>query len=91
MTRTSSAPLTQRKKNKKVTLEKAIKQLVGQYFTTIEQHQGNGVLHQELIRRVERELIHQVMKHTEHNQSQTAKILGISRTTLRKKLDDYQL
>lgn len=79
------------KKAKKAKLEKAVKNLVKQYFETVDQHHENGFLHEELIRRVERELIHQVMKHTERNQSQTAKILGISRTTLRKKLMEYQL
>ncbi len=77
-------------KPKKPKLEKAIKQLVTQYFETVDVHQANGILHRELTRRVERELIHQVLKHTDNNQSQSAKILGLSRTTLRKKLADYQ-
>lgn len=73
------------------TIEHSIKALVKQYFDTVDQHHENGFLHTELIRRVERELICQVMQHTDNNQSQTAKALGLSRTTLRKKLADYQL
>lgn len=78
-------------KRQKPKLEKAIKKLVKQYFKTIEQHHENGFLYEELIHRVERELIHQVMMHTEGNQSQAARILGVSRTTLRKKLAEYAL
>lgn len=80
-----------KKKQKKAKLEKAVKKLVKQYFETVDHHHENGFLHAELIRRVERELIHQVMKHTNQNQSQTAKILGLSRTTLRKKMAEYTL
>lgn len=78
-------------KQKKGKLEKSVKKLVKQYFETVETHSESGFLHAELIRRVERELIHQVLKRTEQNQSQTARILGVSRTTLRKKLAEYQL
>lgn len=78
-------------KSKKPKIEKAVKQLVKQYFATATQEIESGYLHTELIRRVERELILQVMKHTDNNQSQAAKILGISRTTFRKKLKDLQL
>lgn len=78
-------------KQPKPKLERSIKKLVKQYFETVEQHHENGFLYDELIQRVERELIVQVMKHTTNNQSQTARILGISRTTLRKKLEAYQL
>lgn len=80
-----------KKKNNKTNIEKVVKRLVKQYFSTIETHADNGYLHQELIQRVEKELIKQVLKHTAQNQSQTAKILGISRTTLRKKMVDFNL
>lgn len=73
-------------KSKKPKIEKAVKKLVKQYFDTVSTENDVGYLHEELIRRVERELILQVMKKTQQNQSQSAKILGISRTTLRKKL-----
>lgn len=78
-------------KNKKPKIEKAIKKLVKQYFKTVPANEKSGYLYEELIRRVERELILQVMKQTENNQSQSAKILGISRTTLRKKISLLQL
>ena len=33
----------------------------------------------------------EVMKYTENNQSEAAKILGINRTTLRNKLKEYKI
>lgn len=74
------------KKGKKTKVEKAVKKLVTQYFNTVTSTEEGGYLHEELIRRVERELISQVLKQTQYNQSRSAKILGISRTTLRKKM-----
>ncbi|MBS9778285.1 MAG: helix-turn-helix domain-containing protein [Gammaproteobacteria bacterium] len=80
-----------KKKNKpkNTNIEKVVKNLVNQYFSTIENHSEKGYLHEELIQRVEKELIKQVLKQTEDNQSQTAKLLGMSRTTLRKKMTDF--
>lgn len=78
--------MSKHKKDKKPKIEKAIQKLVNQHFKNISPTDESGYLHAELIRRVERELITQVMQHTQQNQSQTAKILGLSRTTLRKKL-----
>ncbi len=79
------------KKQKNISIEKSIKQLVEQYFIHIKTVADNGYLHAELIARVERELIKQVLKQTQYNQSQTAKVLGISRTTLRKKMLELNL
>lgn len=82
---------TMQKKPKKAKVEKAIRRLVKQYFNHIDDSCEMGCLHPELIRRVERELIRQVLKETSDNQSQAAKILGLSRTTLRKKMVDFDL
>ncbi len=74
-----------------ITLEMAVRELVQQYFQMVEVNHHSGFLHVELIRRVERELFEQVLKYTDANQSQAARILGVSRTTLRKKLAEYDL
>lgn len=79
------------KKIKKIKIEKEVRKLVKQYFATIEQQVDSGYLYQELIQRVERELIKTVIKKTDNNQSQAAVILGISRTTLRKKMAEFGL
>lgn len=79
-----------RNRKKKANIEKAVKKLVKQYFAVADAD-DSGTLHQDLTHRVERALIKNVLKKTQHNQSQTAKILGISRTTLRKKIADFHL
>lgn len=48
-------------------------------------------LHALVISEVERPLLEAVLNHTKSNQSKAAKMLGLSRGTLRKKLASYQL
>ncbi len=48
-------------------------------------------LYQMVLGEVEWPLLEVVMKYTGGNQSKAAKILGLNRTTLRKKLKRYQL
>lgn len=71
--------------DKKPKLEKEIKKLVKQYFS-ISKCSENASLYAEFTRRTDTALIKEVLKHTQQNQSQAAKVLGISRTTLRKKM-----
>jgi two-component system nitrogen regulation response regulator GlnG len=47
---------------------------------------GTANLYSEVLASIERELFLRVLRHTNHNLSQTARILGISRPTLRSKL-----
>ena len=44
-----------------------------------------------IMRRAEKPLIEEVLRSTGFNQSETAKILGINRGTLRKKIKEYGL
>lgn len=46
-------------------------------------------LYQQMVEELERHLFEYVMSHTNGNITRTANILGISRSTLRKKLDYY--
>jgi len=48
-------------------------------------------LHAFVISEVEKPLLEAVLNHTKSNQSKAAKMLGLSRGTLRKKLATYQL
>ena len=52
---------------------------------------GHGILdlHRLVIEEVERPLFATVLQHVEGNLSQAAKILGLTRSTLRKRLRDY--
>ena len=53
--------------------------------------QGSTSLHAEAISLVEKELLPEVLKHTKGNLSQAVAILGISRPTLRSKLNSLGL
>ncbi|MBM4210920.1 MAG: Fis family transcriptional regulator [Gammaproteobacteria bacterium] len=67
-------------------LHKAINQAVAQYI----QLQGTTFstsLYQDIINQVERQLIEIVLNKTQGNKSKAAKILGISRVTLIKKIN----
>ena len=46
-------------------------------------------LHEMVIREVERPMIETVLEHTQGNQTRTAAMLGMSRSTLRKKMAHY--
>ncbi len=48
-------------------------------------------LYQQVMTQVEQTLLTSTLTYTSGHQSQTADILGISRTTLRKKMRQYQL
>ncbi|MEO1889716.1 MAG: DNA-binding transcriptional regulator Fis [Cycloclasticus sp.] len=48
-------------------------------------------LHAMVISEVEKPLLEAVLNHTNSNQSKAAKMLGLSRGTLRKKLTAYEL
>ncbi|MCK5697613.1 MAG: DNA-binding transcriptional regulator Fis [Gammaproteobacteria bacterium] len=60
------------------------------YIKDIEGHTIES-LYQLVMEEVETPLLETIMKHTNGNQSQAAKILGINRGTLRKKLKQYNI
>ncbi|WP_319380773.1 helix-turn-helix domain-containing protein [Thiomicrorhabdus sp.] len=67
-----------------------VTQTLEAYFETLED-QSTCDLHDMVIQQVEKPLIEFVLNRTQHNQTQTAQILGINRNTLRKKMLKYQL
>ena len=60
------------------------------YFSDLDGHPP-GDLYDMVISEVERPLFEAVMNHVRGNQSKAAKLLGINRSTLRKKLERYNL
>ena len=60
------------------------------YFKTLNGHSANN-LYDLVISEVELPLLRCVMDYTEGNQSRASEILGINRSTLRKKLKSYSL
>lgn len=67
-----------------------VKQTVSRY---LEQLNGHDVveLHAMVIAEVEKPLLEAALEYSGHNQSKAAKTLGLSRSTLRKKMDFYGL
>jgi len=60
------------------------------YFSQLNGHDTCG-LHNMVISEVEKPLIEAALNYCSYNQSKTSKILGISRSTLRKKIELYNL
>ncbi|MEJ2611182.1 MAG: DNA-binding transcriptional regulator Fis [Candidatus Thiodiazotropha sp.] len=60
------------------------------YFQNLDGHGANN-LYRMVMNEVEAPLLESVMKHAGGNQTLAATILGISRSTLRKKLSQYDL
>lgn len=82
-----SATLQERRKKP---LGSAVQTALMCYFQDLDGHTA-GNLYDMVINEVERPLFEAVMHHTRGNQSKAAKFLGINRSTLRKKLEQYGL
>jgi len=72
------------------TLKESTETALQEYFKTLNGSAPNG-LYKLVINEVELPLIEAVMTFTNKNQSQAAEILGINRSTLRKKLKLFEL
>lgn len=71
------------------TLANTVRQVVDGYLN--EDDQSSPDLYVLVLSHVELALVSYVLRRTHHNQSKTAKILGLNRGTLRKKMDKYRL
>ena len=60
-------------------------------FVQLRIDSGTDTLHSEAIEEMERKLFNLVLSHTSGNQAQAARILGITRASLRKKLRIYSM
>jgi Fis family transcriptional regulator len=67
-----------------------VRNAMASYFKQLNGHSAANV-YQMVLGEVEHPLLESVMEHTEGNQTKAAAILGISRSTLRKKLALYGL
>lgn len=78
-------------KNKtKEPLRECVRDALNNYFNYLDGHQAAD-LYQLVLSEVELPLFERVMQYTEGNQTRAAALLGISRSTLRKKLTFYHL
>ena len=64
--------------------------LLDQYFNDLDGDEPNAI-YEMVINTVEKPLLLYIMNKTEGNQSKAAKMLGLNRNTLRKKLKQYNL
>jgi len=84
----SFATVTKTKKNEP--LRGAVHDALVDYFDRLNGTAPNG-LYQMVLQQVEQPLFEAVMDYTGGNQSKAAALLGISRSTLRKKLAHYEI
>ena len=71
-------------------LRECVRTALTSYFEQLDGHSAANI-YQMVLAEVETPLLETVMRHTEGNQTRAAKVLGISRSTLRKKLALYEL
>ena len=76
------------KKTVLLPLSAYVKQTVELYLSQLSGHDAVG-LHAMVISEVEKPLLEAALEHSGYNQTKAAKALGLSRSTLRKKLDQY--
>ena len=89
-TNTSGEQFRVVKQHKDEPLSDCVRSALDSYFTHLNGHSINK-LHQMVIEEVERPLFQSTMQHAGGNQSKAATLLGISRSTLRKKLAYYDI
>ena len=73
-----------------IPLSLQVEQAVELYFSQLQDHTISN-LYTLVMNEVERPLLVAVLKHSGYNQTKASKVLGISRSTLRKKIDLHQL
>ena len=73
-----------------ITLSAQVKTAVNQYLASLDGYQTSN-LHALVLTEVEKPLLEATLQYSGYNQTKTAQILGISRSTLRKKLALYGL
>jgi Fis family transcriptional regulator len=84
------APLTVIHSKKTEPLRQCVLDAMTRYFHHLDGHSATN-LYRLVMNEVEAPLLESVMQHTQGNQTQAASLLGISRSTLRKKLSQYGL
>ncbi|MGZ8192636.1 MAG: helix-turn-helix domain-containing protein [Methylobacter sp.] len=77
-----------RRKQVSIPLPAYVKQTVELYFSQLNGHEPVG-LYAMVMSEIEKSLLEATLEHSGYNQTKTAKALGLSRSTLRKKMDQY--
>ncbi len=72
-------------------LKDEVRKAMNRYFAQLDQKNIPIDVYQLVLKEVEPPLLESVMKFCNGNQSKAAKVLGINRTTLRTKLNKYNI
>lgn len=81
---------TQSEKKAELPLRSLVRKSIEQYFNRLDGEQPSG-LYNFVLEETEAPLLEAVLNYTEGNLSKSAEVLGISRNTLRKKLQQYNI
>jgi Fis family transcriptional regulator len=79
-----------KRERRKQPLRACVQSALELYFADLEGHRANRV-YDMVIGQVEQAMLESVMQHVRSNQTRAAEVLGINRSTLRKKLKLYGL
>ncbi|HIE56580.1 MAG TPA: DNA-binding transcriptional regulator Fis [Chromatiaceae bacterium] len=79
-----------RREQRAESLADCVRDALESYFEQLDGHQAAN-LYQMVMQEMERPLLQTVMEHTGGNQTRAAALLGLSRSTLRKKLAQYEI
>lgn len=71
-------------------LRDSVEQAMENYFRNLE-GSNTADVYELVMAEVEAPMLEVIMKHTRHNQTKAAQVLGLNRGTLRKKLKQYGL
>ncbi len=71
-------------------LRECVSDAMEEYFTVLDGHDCTG-LFEMVMREVEVPLLRSVLEYTDGNQTRASEVLGINRSTLRKKLRQHNL
>jgi Fis family transcriptional regulator len=71
-------------------LRECVSDAMEEYFSVLDGHDCSG-LYEMVMREVEVPLLRSVLEHTDGNQTRASEILGLNRSTLRKKLRQHKL
>ncbi len=71
-------------------LRECVSDAIEEYFSVLDGHDCSG-LFEMVMREVEEPLLRSVLDHTDGNQTRASEVLGINRSTLRKKLRQHNL
>jgi Fis family transcriptional regulator len=79
-----------RNKPESFTLAEHVKQTIDLYFSQLNGHDAVNI-YAMVINEVEKPLLESTLNHMNNNQSKAARSLGLSRSTLRKKLEFHRI